>query len=48
MLVYDYKKPLKQGHKFEIALKRDDYLIIFCSEYPKCQETKTIFLERLD
>ena len=48
MLVLDYKKPLKYRHNFDIALKRDNYLIIFCSDYPKCKETKTIFLEKLN
>ena len=41
---YNYLKPSKREHDFSLVLsKHDDLVVVACKDYPRCNDTITIF-----
>ena len=41
---YNYLKPSKREHDFSLVLsKHDDLVVVACKDYPRCNNTITVF-----
>ncbi len=41
---YNYLKPSKREHDFSLILSKHDHLVVVaCTDYPRCNDTITVF-----